>query len=256
VSILRFGGTSKNFYDSGKEGFLLLRFTNSPDKKNLTETDHRLRHSTLGNDTAHNAGIAEEATTFATLINDISSYLFSYLAGFHIPTHFIEKSSSSSMLVRYLAMIPLEVQVHNTALGACARRLGLKEGTDLPFPVIEHYHKRPELEHPLVNEFHIYAMNIATPEQLRVMNRVASKTNVVLRSFFGRRGLKLRALSLEFGIANNQIVIGDEISPRTCSLVPQKNGRAIRHGRVPELDTYRDVHSRLCRTTSHEGNGD
>ncbi|HET6272147.1 MAG TPA: phosphoribosylaminoimidazolesuccinocarboxamide synthase [Bacteroidota bacterium] len=254
MSILRFGGTSKNFYDSGKEGVLLLTFTNPPDKTNLTETERRLRHSTLGKDTTHSAGIGEEATGFATLINDISSYLFSYLAGFHIPTHFIEKASSSSMLVKHLAMIPLEVQVHNTALGAGARRLGLKEGTDLPFPVIEHYHKRPEQEHPLVNEFHIYAMNIATPEQLRVMNRVASKTNVVLRSFFGRRGLKLQSLSLEFGIANNQIIIGDEISPRTCSLVQQKKGRAIRHGRVPELDTYRDVHSRLYSTTSHEGN--
>lgn len=228
---LRFDGTSKSLRDSGKEGVLLLTFTSSPTVADGPE-------GTVGS---------------ADLINDISSYLFRYLAGFHIPTHFIDKASSSSMLVTQLRMIPLEVQVHNTALGAVARRLGLKEGTDLTFPVIEHYYKHPEMGRSLVNEFHMYARDIATPEQLRVINRLASKTNVVLRSLFERRDLKLQSLCLEFGVANNRIVIGGEISPRTCRFILRKKGGATRQG-IPGIDTYREVYSRLVHTAAQEGN--
>jgi phosphoribosylaminoimidazole-succinocarboxamide synthase len=240
----RFDGTSKSLCDSGKEGVLLLTFISPPGETRAGSRPNAER--SVGNG-------SEDVPGSASLINDISSYLFTYLAGFHIPTHFIEKASASSMRVRRLKMIPLEVHVYNTALGAGARRLGLKDGTDLTFPIIEHYYKHPEVGRPLVNEFHMYALNIATPEHVRVMNRLASKTNVVLRSLFERRGLKLQSISLEFGITNNQIVIGDEISPRTCRFVPQKKGGTVRHPGTPEMSTYRDVRSRLYHAAVQEG---
>jgi len=250
VRVLRFRGQSKNFYDAGQDGVLLQEFTSSSGKEPTAETDHRMRSSTFDQESRQNVpGVHDQAT----LTNEISSYLFHYLAGFHIPTHFIEKASPSAMLVKHLTMIPLVVQVQNTAMGASARRLGLKEGTELNFPVIEHYYKRPDLGHPLVNEFHIYARGIATPEQLRVINRLASKTNIVLRSFFERRGLKLQGLSLEFGMAGDQIVIGDEISPRTCKLAyGQKRKRTVKTRGAAQLETLVDLHSRLCQPA--EGN--
>lgn len=148
-----------------------------------------------------------QINTIATLSNEISSYLFKYLAGFRIPTHFMERVSSSGMLVRQLTMIPLKVCVLNVSSGDFAGRYGVKDGTDLAVPIIEHHFKNPDLGNPLVNEFHIYSLGLATPEQLRSINRLASKTNVVLRSFFERRELKLLSMSLEFGVAGNQMTL-------------------------------------------------
>ena len=195
----------------------------------------------------------QNASTIATLANEISSYIFKYLAGFRIPTHFMEKVSSSEMLVKQLAMIPLEVRVHNVASAEFGRRFGLKEGTELTVPVIEHYYKNPDLGNPLSNEFHIYSLGLASPEQLRIINRLASKTNVVLKSFFERRELKILSVSLEFGASGSQVMIGDEISPRTCRFFDlQKKDRGgkdiFSNGEGQGLEAYLEVRNRIYRT--------
>jgi phosphoribosylaminoimidazole-succinocarboxamide synthase len=192
-------------------------------------------------------------STIATLANEISTYLFKYLAGFRIPTHMVEKASGSEMLVKQLTMIPLQVRVHNVASGEFSRQYGIKEGTELNVPVIEHYYKNPDLGNPLVNDFHIYSLGLATPEQLRGINRLASKTNVVLKSFFERRELKLLSLDLEFGVVGNQVTIGDEISPRTCRFADlQKKDRGgkdlFAYASENALEVYAEVRNRIYRT--------
>lgn len=194
-----------------------------------------------------------QSTTVATLANEISSYLFKYLAGFRIPTHFMDKVSSSEMLVKQLTMIPLEVRVHNVAAGEFCKRFGMREGTELTVPIIEHYYKNPDLGNPLTNEFHIYSLGLATPEQLRAINRLASKTNVVLKSFFDRRELKLLSMNLEFGFVGNQIMIGDEISPRTCRFADmqkkERGGKDIFSSENDDtLEAYMEVRNRIYRT--------
>lgn len=42
-----------------------------------------------------------------TLNNQSSSYLFEYLEGYHIPTHFVEQLSDCEMLVKRLETVPL-----------------------------------------------------------------------------------------------------------------------------------------------------
>lgn len=154
--------------------------------------------------------------TKAALANEMSTRIFSYLHEFRIPNHFVEKSSESDSLVRELAMIPLEFTVWNVATADFSKRLGVRDGTGLTFPVIEYWWKSSQSKRQLLNESHIHSLGIATPEQMRSMNRIASKANVVLRAFFERRGLRLASMKLEFGLADGQLMIGDEISQRTC----------------------------------------
>jgi phosphoribosylaminoimidazole-succinocarboxamide synthase len=192
-------------------------------------------------------------TTIATLAGEISSYLFKYLAGFRIPTHVQERSAGSEAPAKQLTMLPLQVRVHNVAVGEFSRRFGIKEGTELTVPVIEHYYKNPDLGNPLTNDFHIYSLGLATPEQLRTMNRLASKTNVVLKSFFERRELKLINMSLEFGLSGNQLMIGDEISPRTCRFADlQRKDRAgkdvFADDSAEDIEAYTEVRNRIYRT--------
>ena len=176
----------------------------------------------------------------SSIENEISIFLLEYLRGYAIPTCLLEKTGTEALL-RPLTMIPLEVSVWNTATGEYSKRLGLKDGHELTFPVIEHRHKRPDLGNPLVNEFHIYSLRLATPTQLRLINRLASKANIVLRSFFERRELRLDKLGLEFGLFEDQIMIGNGISPRTSIFTDMRNhsnaleGKLRRNARRPEV---------------------
>ena len=166
-------------------------------------------------------------TSKSSIESEISIFLLGYLGGYNIPTCLLEKTGTE-VEFRALRMISLEVSVWNTATGEYSKRLGLKDGYELNFPVIEHHHKRPDLGNPLLNEFHVYSLRLATPEQLRLVNRLASKANIVLRSFFERRELRLDKLGLEFGLFEDQILIGNEISPRTSIFTDMRknlNGR-------------------------------
>lgn len=150
------------------------------------------------------------------LKNDISSYLFEYLEGFHIPTHFVKQISDTQMLVKRLQIIPIAIKVYNVAAGQLAKRFGVKEGTKLTFPVIEHFYKNEETGNPWINEFHVYTFSLATPDEFKLLNRLASKVNAVLRALCDRRDLLLASLNLEFGRHDGQILVGDELSPASC----------------------------------------
>ena len=253
------GGTAKNLFEAEQDGMLIQQFkdTNQP-RRSPDEPESRHlpgQHNKPASPKMTNTEASRKTqnTTVATLANEISSYLFKYLAGFRIPTHFMDKVSSSEMLVKQLAMIPLEVRVHNVAAGEFCKRFGMKDGAELTVPVIEHYYKNPELGNPLTNEFHIYSLGLATPDQLRAINRLASKTNVVLRSFFERRELRLVSMNLEFGVIGNQLMIGDEISPRTCRFADmQKKDRGTKdifaNGNGDTLEAYTEVRNRIYRT--------
>ena len=259
VRALRVGGTAKNLFEAEQAGMLIQQFKDTnQSRRNADDSEHRQTSGLVAKVQAPKVVGVEptkktQNSTIATLANEISSYLFKYLAGFRIPTHFMEKVSNSEMLVKQLTMIPLQVRVHNVAVGEFSKRYGVKEGTELTVPIIEHYYKNPDLGNPLTNEFHMYSLGIATPEQLRAINRFASKANVVLKSFFERRELKLLSVNLEFGVAGNQVTIGDEISPRTCRFADmQKKDRGGKDifaiGHEDTLEAYAEVRNRIYRT--------
>ncbi len=148
--------------------------------------------------------------------NDISAHLFKYLENYYVPTHFIKKLNERQMLCKKLDIIPIEVVMRNVAAGSLCKRYNIEEGKVLETPVMELYLKDDDLGDPLMNEYHAYAFNLATPEEIRTIVRLSTKINAVLKSFFERRGLKLVDFKLEFGRHKKQILLGDEISPDTC----------------------------------------
>jgi phosphoribosylaminoimidazole-succinocarboxamide synthase len=196
------------------------------------------------------ASASVENQSRAALANEISSFLFEHIHGYRIPTHFVDVEDRTTMLVRRLEMYPLCVRIWNTVGAGFARRLGLRVGSDLPFPVLEHYYRRGDPPYPLVNEFHLFALGVITPEGLRTVNRLASKTNAVLRSLFARRGLKLHSLVLEFGSADGQIMVGDELTPRTCIAGEwqsrlRKEREAFTGGGCVPLEAYQQMRDHL-----------
>lgn len=152
------------------------------------------------------------------LNNSISSIIFEKLSENGIKTHFIEKLSDREQLVKKVEIVPLEVIVRNYAAGSIVKRLGLKEGEKFENPILEISYKNDSLGDPLINDYHAYALNLVTKEELSQIYDMALKINSVLTSMFSELGIILVDFKLEFGRCEGEIILADEISPDTCRL--------------------------------------
>lgn len=149
--------------------------------------------------------------------NKISEYFFKLLKSNGINSHFIEVVSDREMVVKLLRMISLEVVVRNVAAGSLAKRLGLEEGTPLKVPVLEYFYKSDELGDPMLNRYHIMAVDIARVHELDEIEHIAFCVNTTLKNNLRSKNIDLIDFKLEFGRdEKDKIVLADEISPDNC----------------------------------------
>ena len=149
--------------------------------------------------------------------NRMSNYLMEKLEKEGIPTHYVEELSDRETLVKKVKIVPLEVIVRNVAAGSLAKRLGLEEGIPMKKTVLEYCYKCDELNDPMVNDYHILAMEYCTKEELDTIAQMSFKINDFLKAYFKSINIDLIDFKLEFGkTADGQIVLADEISPDTC----------------------------------------
>ena len=123
--------------------------------------------------------------------NKISSALFTYLEGRGVRTHFVKQLDDRSMLVKRLAIVPLEVTIRNITAGGMAKLLGIEEGIVLTPPVFEWHYKSDALGDPLINDDHILAMGWATAQELAQIRAESFTVNAALKEFFNQRQLDL-----------------------------------------------------------------
>lgn len=161
---------------------------------------------------------------------EISSYLFEYLEGFHIPTHFIKNLNVRDILIRRLDIIPIKVAMHNYVSTPLFEKYGFQQGEELNYPIIEFFLKDQNRQDPMINQTHIVAFNLATMDDVRMIERMTSKINAILKSFFLRRNMVLVNFSVEFGRYKNKILLADEISPDTCYLWDASLTRQCKEG--------------------------
>lgn len=168
----------------------------------------------------------------------VSSHLLQRLEHKGVPTHFIDSPTEGQMRVKAVQIIPLEVVVRNIAAGSLCRQTGLAVGTPLSPPLVEFYYKNDDLGDPLLTLDRVRVMNLATPEQVAELRRLALVVNTELTDFFQHCGITLVDFKLEFGLdAHQQILLADEISPDTCRLWDQAEPDAEK--RVMDKDRFR-----------------
>ena len=149
--------------------------------------------------------------------NRMSNFLMEKLEKEGVPTHFVKEISDRETVVKKVSIVPLEVIVRNIAAGSLSKRLGLPEGTPMKRTVIEYCYKCDALDAPMVNEYHILAMEYCTKEELDTIASMALKINEFLKKFFASIKVELVDFKLEFGkTQDGKIVLADEISPDTC----------------------------------------
>lgn len=149
--------------------------------------------------------------------NRVSNHLMDMLEKKGVPTHLIQQINDRETLVKKVTIVPIEVIVRNIAAGSLSKRLGISEGEKLAKTVLEYCYKNDSLGDPMINEYHIYAMELASSEEIAVIAQMAMKVNEILGEYLKEVNIELIDFKLEFGrTADGEIVLADEISPDTC----------------------------------------
>ncbi len=184
--------------------------------------------------------------------NKISACLFHLLDSRGVPTHFVKVLNEREMLVKRLEIVPVEVTIRNIVAGGMARMFGLGEGQKLKIPVLEYHYKSDALHDPLINRYHILALELAEEREMKAIDRYTFEANNILLEFFDQRGLKLVDFKLEFGRHKGKILLGDEISPDTCRLWDKATNKKLDKDRfrrdLGETEqAYQEVLRRVCQ---------
>ena len=182
--------------------------------------------------------------------NKMSNMLFKIMEQHGIPTHYVEELSDRETAVKKVQIVPLEVIIRNTAAGSFSKRYGVPEGKKLPVTVLEFSYKNDDLGDPLINDYHALAMELATPEEIDTIKKMAFKVNDIMKDFFKTLNIDLIDFKLEFGRFKGQIILADEISPDTCRFWDMTTGEKLDKDRFRRdlggvEDAYKEVFARL-----------
>ncbi len=183
--------------------------------------------------------------------NRLTNHFMQQMEKAGIPTHFVEELSDRDTVVKRVTIVPLEVIIRNVAAGSFSKRYGVEEGTPLHEPSIEFSYKNDDLGDPLLAEGHIYAMALATREELKTITDYAFKVNELLKAELIADGVELIDFKLEFGkTPDGKIVLADEISPDTCRFWDAKTHEKLDKDRFRRdmggvEDAYREMLHRI-----------
>ncbi|MDE7390529.1 MAG: phosphoribosylaminoimidazolesuccinocarboxamide synthase [Lachnospiraceae bacterium] len=187
-------------------------------KKVFATNDENLCIVSYKDDATANNGLKKGTILGKGVINNrVTNHLMKLVESKGVPTHFVEEINDRETVVKKVSIVPLEVIVRNIAAGSLAKRLGLEEGTKLNKTVLEYCYKDDALGDPMVNEYHILAMDYASKEELELIAKYAFMVNDILTDYLKEVNIELIDFKLEFGrLADGTIVLADEISPDTC----------------------------------------
>lgn len=196
-------------------------------------------------------GIKKGTITGKGVVNNVcSNYLFRMLESKGVPTHYVEQVNERETFVKKVEIVPLEVIVRNIAAGSMSKRYGIPEGTKLARPVLEFSYKNDDLGDPMINDDHVFALQLATEEEVNTIKSLAHKVNNILTEYFREIGIELIDFKLEFGRYHGQIILADEISPDTCRFWDTKTGEKLDKDRfrrdMDDVDKgYRELKKRM-----------
>lgn len=223
-------GKSKIVYEGEETGTCVIRYKDT---------------ATAGN------GVKKEDLPGKGKLNaEISNIIFQYLAKNGVKTHLIRVLDDTSVLVKKAEIVMVEVIVRNVAAGSFSKKYGVPEGTPLKNTVVEFSLKSDELGDPMINDSQITAIGVATQEELDTLRAMSLRIDELMIELFDKADIRLIDFKLEFGRADGELLLCDEISPDSCRLWEKGTDKKLDKDRFRRdlgdvLGGYREVLERL-----------
>lgn len=148
----------------------------------------------------------------------INSFFFDYLKEYHIPCAFIKQHNKSSLMFIKFEKLPFRVKILNSADKRTAKIFSIKQGTELSLPIFVYYYG--DSNDSVVTESHLISFDLCSYEGIKAINRICSKVNVVLKSFFERRNETIVEVSCGFGKFEGKIYLIEDFSPLSLKIYP------------------------------------
>lgn len=149
----------------------------------------------------------------------ISSFFFDYLKEYHIPTTFLRRDGENSLKFSTYKELAFRVKILNHADKRNAKIFGMKDGDELNLPVFEfHYGCGKE---SLISESHLISFDLCNTEDMKLITRICSKINAVLKSFFERRNENLAEVCCHFGKNDDKLFLIGDFSPASIKIYPK-----------------------------------
>jgi phosphoribosylaminoimidazole-succinocarboxamide synthase len=160
----------------------------------LTKDKKKFRYKTL----------AEDLTT-------INQFFFEYLNTFNIPTSFIAKTDEKTLRFTSHESMSFYIRVVNYIDPRFAGILGKSVWDSYAIPVLEYFTVASAEE--MISQNHIIATGLTEVESLKTMNRLCTKINAVLKSYFERREIALISFDCFFGKTADKLLLCGEFDP-------------------------------------------
>ncbi|MXP50846.1 phosphoribosylaminoimidazolesuccinocarboxamide synthase [Pantoea sp. SoEX] len=228
-------GKSKTVYCTEKKDFLIINFRDDI--------------------SANNGMTIQKFDGKGKINNKINYFIMTTLQNNGIKSHIEKQISDSEILVKNLKMIPIECVLRNRSAGSLVKRINIKEGIILNPPIFEMFLKSDIVNDPMINESYCETFGWANKHHIMTMKYLTHKINNILNKLFHDIGIILVDFKIEFGLFNNEIILGDEFSPDVARLWDITNMRKLdkdifRQNSTGIIQAYELVANRLGITFS------
>ncbi|MEL6508299.1 MAG: phosphoribosylaminoimidazolesuccinocarboxamide synthase [Pseudomonadota bacterium] len=169
------------------------------------------------------------------LANTLSCHLHSFLQDNGVGTHFIEQIGKQEQAIVETEQIPFDLVLRNLALDDMSREFGLEPSYRFNEPLLEFF-VRPDTSngHPVrVSDRHLVALQIASIDELGLVQDIALRINDLLTGAFFGVGVMLAEIRFEFGVyyapedGTPTLLVISEFSPDTMKLIDTKTSDAL-----------------------------
>jgi phosphoribosylaminoimidazole-succinocarboxamide synthase len=157
----------------------------------------------------------------------LNSYFFDYLKGYNIPCAFFKKSDKKNLVFLKFTEFQFDLKILNAADKRTAKIFSIKPGTALELPIFEYHFG--DSKDPIITESHLISFDLCTYEDLKFINRLCSKINAIIKSFFERRNESLVELTCRFGKFEGKIFLIDDFSPLSLKIISRET-----NGKLPD----------------------
>jgi phosphoribosylaminoimidazole-succinocarboxamide synthase len=147
----------------------------------------------------------------------INAFFLDYLKEYQLPVAFIKIQNKNSL--RYLSHEELGfyVKILNICDKRTAKIFSKKQGEALTVPLFEYHYRNGN--DAIISESHLFTFELCSQEEIKIINRLCSKVNAILKSYFDRRNSVLAEVSCYFGRREEKIYLINDFTPDSLKVI-------------------------------------